>query len=106
MKIFSAALFLLTLTFFSGVPELLPEIFSEEYNRAVFSDENPLNSESEKEDKSEEETKEKEDVKEFLSIHDVSLLGLSSGLLIKTADALLHDPGYTPEDHSPPPELV
>ncbi|HTF04806.1 MAG TPA: hypothetical protein VK826_12310 [Bacteroidia bacterium] len=106
MRSFYTILFFLTLFNFSGIPEILPGIFGEDYVLcSLMDEESGKETGKEKEDNTEKE-KEKEDVKESMLAYEYLFAGLGQGLDLAMRNRLLNEPGYVPEDHSPPPEFV
>jgi hypothetical protein len=103
---FYTILFFLTLFNFSGIPEILPEIFGEDFACCSIMDEGSgKEAEQEKEDNKEKE-KEKEDLKESMLACAYFIAETGKGLDLARRNSLLNEPGYVPEDHSPPPEFA
>jgi len=104
MRFIYTLLLALALFSFSGAAEILPEFFGDKHEHCSVE-----NGDCDKEDQSENEgTNEQEDEPGKESIVDAQLfifVSQTSNWLSIEADALRQF-SYSPEDHSPPPELI
>lgn len=102
MRILCSILFILTLFNFSGIPEILPELLGDDHVHCAL-----IGEDCSKEDQTEkEDTEEKEDGKESILGIDLIVSSASQAINLYERNFHLNEPGYVPEDHSPPPELV
>lgn len=101
MRLIAGFLFFLTMVNFTGIPEIISGLLS---NESYFASSQDESDSKENEDSKEEE--EKEDLKESLLSEELLIVGSTYGRSLETMNDILSESGYYPEDHSPPPELV